>query len=46
MRRSRPPIASSRAERLKLMRLFGIAEKTAMHDVTATHAERTAKLPR
>ncbi|MEU0022012.1 hypothetical protein [Streptomyces rochei] len=31
---------------LKLMRLFGITEKTAMHYVTTAHPERTAKLPR
>ncbi|MFH9426317.1 hypothetical protein [Streptomyces sp. NPDC017529] len=31
---------------LKLMRLFGIAEQTAMHYVSVAHPERTAKLPR
>ncbi|MEV5884309.1 hypothetical protein AB0L74_16515 [Streptomyces sp. NPDC052020] len=31
---------------LKLMRLFGITEKTAMHYVRTAHPERTAKLPR
>lgn len=31
---------------LKLMRLFGITEKTAMHYAGAAHPERTAKLPR
>lgn len=31
---------------LKLMRLFGITEKTAMHYVGTAHPERTAKLPR
>ncbi|MCT9139158.1 hypothetical protein N4G67_08810 [Streptomyces violarus] len=30
---------------LKLMRLFGITEKTVMHQVAAAHPERTAKLP-
>ncbi|PBO17575.1 hypothetical protein CLM85_06155 [Streptomyces albidoflavus] len=34
------------ADPLRLMRLFGITEKTAMHSVTAAHPERTAKLPR
>ncbi|MFI9568843.1 hypothetical protein [Streptomyces rishiriensis] len=31
---------------LKLMRLFGITEQTAMRYVTVAHPERTAKLPR
>nr|WP_260616844.1 hypothetical protein [Streptomyces sp. WAC05458] len=31
---------------LKLMRLFGITEKTAMHYVGTAHPKRTAKLPR
>ncbi|QUW85719.1 hypothetical protein SMIR_42560 (plasmid) [Streptomyces mirabilis] len=31
---------------LKLMRLFGITEKTAMHSVGSAHPERTAKLQR
>nr|WP_258404912.1 hypothetical protein [Streptomyces sp. F8] len=31
---------------LKLMRLFGITEKTAMHYVGTAHPERTANLPR
>lgn len=31
---------------LKLMRLFGITERTAMRYVTAAHPERTAKQPR
>ncbi|OAH09879.1 hypothetical protein [Streptomyces jeddahensis] len=31
---------------LKLMRLCGITEKTAMHYVGVAHPERTAKLPR
>ncbi|MFF9654277.1 hypothetical protein [Streptomyces sp. NPDC014622] len=35
-----------RTPSLRLMRLFGITEKTAMHYVTAAHPERTAKLPR
>ncbi|MFF6980291.1 hypothetical protein ACFZAV_21845 [Streptomyces sp. NPDC008343] len=30
---------------LKLMRLFGITEATAMRYVTAAYPERTAKLP-
>jgi hypothetical protein len=34
------------ADPLKLMRLFGITEKTAMHYVAAAHPERTAKPPR
>lgn len=34
------------ADPLKLMRLFGITEQTAMRYVTAAHPERTAKLPR
>ncbi|MFD7881902.1 hypothetical protein ACFV3N_05640 [Streptomyces bauhiniae] len=34
------------ADPLKLMRLFGITEKTAMRYVGAAHPERTAKLPR
>ncbi|WP_244302570.1 hypothetical protein [Streptomyces viridosporus] len=31
---------------LKLMRLFGITEKTAMHYVGVAHPEKTAQLPR
>ncbi len=31
---------------LKLMRLFGITEKTAMHYVTVAHPEKTSQLPR
>ncbi|MFD9289659.1 hypothetical protein ACFWBV_15485 [Streptomyces sp. NPDC060030] len=31
---------------LKLMRLFGITEKTAMHYVSVAHPEKTSKLPR
>ncbi|MFC8593809.1 hypothetical protein [Streptomyces atroolivaceus] len=38
--------AAENADPLRLMRLFGITEKTAMHYVTAAHPERTAKLPR
>nr|WP_138968746.1 hypothetical protein [Streptomyces sp. YIM 121038] len=34
------------ADPLKLMRLFGITERTAMRYVKAAHPERTAKLPR
>lgn len=34
------------ADPLKLMRLFGITEQTAMRYVRAAHPERTAKLPR
>ncbi|CAM5521506.1 MULTISPECIES: hypothetical protein [Streptomyces] len=34
------------ADPLKLMRLFGIGEKTAMHYVAVAHPERTAKLTR
>jgi integrase len=34
------------ADPLKLMRLFGITEGTAMHYVTAAHPERTARLLR
>ncbi|MFK4222945.1 hypothetical protein [Streptomyces sp. NPDC019890] len=33
------------ADPLKLMRLFGISEKAAMHYVAAAYPERTAKLP-
>ncbi|MER8000269.1 hypothetical protein [Streptomyces sp. NPDC095613] len=38
--------ASLSGDPFRLMRLFGITEKTAMHYVTAAHPERTAKLPR
>ncbi|MFH8732871.1 MULTISPECIES: hypothetical protein [unclassified Streptomyces] len=38
--------AAESAFPLRLMRLFGITEKTAMRYVTAAHPERTAKLPR
>lgn len=38
--------AAETADPLRLMRLFGITEKTAMHYVTVAHPERTAKLPR
>lgn len=31
---------------LKLMRLFGITEKTAMHYVGVAHPEKTSQLPR
>ncbi|EMF23369.1 hypothetical protein H114_29136 [Streptomyces gancidicus BKS 13-15] len=34
------------ADPLKLMRLFGITERTAMRYIKAAHPERTAKLPR
>ncbi|MFD3750190.1 hypothetical protein ACFWVT_07950 [Streptomyces cyaneofuscatus] len=34
------------ADPLRLMRLFGIKEATAMHYVTVAHPERTARLPR
>ena len=34
------------ADPLKLMRLFGITEQTAMRYVGAAHPERTAKLPK
>ncbi|MFI5688476.1 hypothetical protein [Streptomyces sp. NPDC051636] len=34
------------ADPLKLIRLFGITEQTAVRYVTAAHPERTAKLPR
>ena len=37
--------ASDTADPLHLMRLFGIAEQTAMRYVAAAHPERTAKLP-
>ncbi|MBB5938953.1 hypothetical protein [Streptomyces zagrosensis] len=38
--------AAKSADPLRLMRLFGITEQTAMRYVTAAHLERTAKLPR
>ncbi|MEY9988005.1 hypothetical protein ABIE67_000037 [Streptomyces sp. V4I8] len=38
--------AFENADPLKLMRLFGITEQTAMRYVAAAHPERTAKLPR
>ncbi|QHY93561.1 hypothetical protein SSPS47_00255 [Streptomyces sp. S4.7] len=38
--------AAETADPLRLMRLFGITEKTATHYVTAAHPERTASLPR
>ncbi|CAM5521420.1 MULTISPECIES: site-specific integrase [Streptomyces] len=38
--------ASETGDPLKLMRLFGITEQTAMRYVTAAHPERTAKLAR
>ncbi|MER7468752.1 hypothetical protein [Streptomyces sp. NPDC097981] len=38
--------AAETADPLRLMRLFGIKEKTAMHYVTVAHPERTTKLPR
>ncbi|WP_234360611.1 hypothetical protein [Streptomyces europaeiscabiei] len=37
---------SESADPLRLIRLFGITEQTAMRYVTAAHPERTAKLPR
>jgi hypothetical protein len=33
------------ADPLKLMRLFGITEQTAMRYLAAAHPERTTKLP-
>ncbi|HEY9330148.1 MAG TPA: hypothetical protein VIS09_18245 [Streptomyces sp.] len=33
-------------DHLKLMRLFGITEKTAMHYVSVAHPEKTSQLPR
>ncbi|MER5928099.1 hypothetical protein [Streptomyces mirabilis] len=41
-----PNEAADSADPLRLMRLFGITEQTAMRYVTAAHPERTAKLPR
>ena len=38
--------ALENAAPLKLIRLFGITEQTAMHYVGVAHPERTAKLPR
>ncbi|GAA2346092.1 hypothetical protein [Streptomyces violaceusniger] len=38
--------AAESADPLRLMRLFGITEQTAMRYVTAAHPERTAKLPK
>ncbi|MGW2610138.1 hypothetical protein ACWC4A_38050 [Streptomyces mirabilis] len=38
--------ASESADRLRLIRLFGITEQTAMRYITAAHLERTDKLPR
>lgn len=37
--------AAFTADPLHLMRLFGISSSTAMHYITATHPERTAKAP-
>ncbi|MET9511991.1 hypothetical protein ABZX62_26640 [Streptomyces flavidovirens] len=37
--------AAESADLLRLMRLFGITEQTAMRYVTAAHPERTAKMP-
>ncbi|MFH9967663.1 hypothetical protein ACH4PR_40930 [Streptomyces mirabilis] len=34
------------ADPLRLMRLFGIGDTTAMRYIAAAHPERTAKLPR
>ncbi|WP_457470094.1 hypothetical protein [Streptomyces sp. TE4109] len=38
--------SAENADPLRLMRLFGITEQTAMRYVGAAHPERTAKLPR
>lgn len=38
--------AAETADPLRLMRLFGITEQTAMRYVGAAHPERTSKLPR
>ncbi|MFF2518894.1 hypothetical protein [Streptomyces sp. NPDC058086] len=38
--------AAESADPLRLMRLFGITEQTAMRYVTAAHPERTSKLPK
>ncbi|WP_333739676.1 hypothetical protein [Streptomyces sp. IBSBF 2806] len=38
--------ASDNADPLRLMRLFGITEQTAMRYLTAAHPERTARLPK
>ncbi|MDT7839595.1 hypothetical protein [Streptomyces justiciae] len=38
--------ALASADPLKLIRLFGITEDTAMRYVTAAHPERTAQLPK
>jgi hypothetical protein len=38
--------ASTTADPLRLMRLFGITATTAMRYIAAAHPERTAKLPR
>ncbi|MFD9302998.1 hypothetical protein ACFWCB_10025 [Streptomyces sp. NPDC060048] len=38
--------AAESANPLRLMRLFGITEQTAMRYVTAAHPDRTSKLPR
>ncbi|PRH80666.1 hypothetical protein C6N75_02955 [Streptomyces solincola] len=38
--------AAEPADPLRLMRLFGITEKTPMHYVGTAYPERTAKLPR
>ncbi|MFJ4623843.1 hypothetical protein [Streptomyces sp. NPDC088812] len=38
--------AAETADPLWLIRLVGIAEKTALHYVGTAHPERTAKLPR
>ncbi|WP_307679595.1 hypothetical protein [Streptomyces sp. V4I2] len=38
--------AAESADPLRLMRLFGITEQTAMRYVGAAHPERTSKLPR
>ncbi|MDX3608926.1 MULTISPECIES: hypothetical protein [Streptomyces] len=44
---SRDPSSTAITHQLgRLMRLFGITEKTAMHYLTTAHPERTAKLPK
>lgn len=47
LRQERPlDEAFATGDPLKLMRLFGITEATAMRYVVAAYPERTAKLPR
>lgn len=38
--------AAESADPLRLMRLFGVTEQTAMRYVSAARPERTAKMPR